>query len=63
MSFVREESPRKWQPVTPALAAGMTDPVWTIAELLGYRVPAPFPDTLDAIQHLFPALDDAHHVN
>jgi len=26
-------------------------------------VPAPFLDTLDAIKHLFPALDDAHHVN
>jgi len=56
-------SPRKWRPVTPAMAAGMTDHVWTTAELLGYRVPAPFLDTLDAIQHLFPALDDAHHVN
>jgi IS1 family transposase len=56
-------SPRKWRPVTPAMAAGMTDHVWTTAELLGYRVPAPFLDALDAIQHLFPALDDAHHVN
>ena len=45
------------------MAAGMTDHVWTSAELLGYRVPASFLDTLDAIQHLFPALDDAHHVN
>jgi IS1 family transposase/transposase-like protein len=57
-------SPRRWRPVTPAMAAGMTDHVWTTAELLGYRVPAPLLDTLDAIQHLFPALDDeAHHVN
>ena len=56
-------SPRKWRAVTPAMAAGMTDHVWTTAELLSYRVPAPFLDTLDAIKHLFPALDDAHHVN
>jgi hypothetical protein len=27
----------------------MTDHVWTTAELLGYRVPAPLLDTLDAI--------------
>ena len=25
---------RKWRPVTPAMAAGMTDHVWTTAELL-----------------------------
>ena len=56
-------SPRKWRPVTPAMAAGITDHVWTTAELLGYRVPAPFLNTLDAIKHLFPALDDTHHVN
>jgi len=31
--------------------------------LLGFRVPAPFLNTLETIKHLFPALDDAHHVN
>jgi hypothetical protein len=57
-------SPRRWRPVTPAIAVGMTDHVWTTAELLGYRVPASFLDTLDVIQQLFPALDDdAHHVS
>jgi hypothetical protein len=56
-------SPRQWRPVTPAMAVGMTDHVWTTAELLGFRVPAPFLNTFEAIQHLFPALDDAHHVN
>ena len=56
-------SPRKWRPVTPAMAAGMTDHIWTTAELLGFRVPAPFLNTLETIKHLFPALDDAHHVN
>lgn len=56
-------SPRKWRPVTPAMAAGMTDHIWTTAELLGFRVPAPFLKTLETIKHLFPALDNAHHVN
>ncbi len=56
-------SPRKWRPVTPAMAAGITDHVWSTAELLGYRVPAAFLDTLESIQHLFPALDDAYHVS
>jgi hypothetical protein len=27
-------SPKKWQPVTPAMAAGLTDHVWTMEELL-----------------------------
>jgi transposase-like protein len=56
-------SPRKWRPVTPAMAVGMTDHVWTTAELLGFRMPAPFLNTLEAIKHWFPVLDDAHHVN
>lgn len=56
-------SPRKWRPVTPAMAAGMTDHVWTTAELLGFRVPAAFLDTLDSMKHVFPPLDGTHHVN
>jgi IS1 family transposase/transposase-like protein len=56
-------SPRNWRPITPAMAAGLTDHVWSTTELLGYRVPAPFLDTLEAIEHLFPVLDDTHHVN
>lgn len=32
-------SPKKWRPVTPAMAAGLTDHVWTIDELLSFRVP------------------------
>ncbi|MBK8754265.1 MAG: hypothetical protein IPL99_22675 [Candidatus Competibacteraceae bacterium] len=31
-------SPRRWCPSTPAMAAGVTDPVWTTQELLSYRV-------------------------
>ena len=56
-------SPRQWRPVTPAMAAGITDHVWTTTELLSYRVPVSFLNTLDTIKHLFPALDGTHHVN
>jgi transposase-like protein len=31
----------KWQERTPAMAAGLTDHPWTMAELLGYQVPLP----------------------
>lgn len=56
-------SPQKWKQVTPAMAAGMTDHIWTTSELLGYRVPATFLDTLSTIQHLFPEFDSSHHFN
>ena len=32
-------SRKKWKPVTPAMAAGFTDHVWTMDELLSFRVP------------------------
>lgn len=32
-------SPKRWRQVTPAMAAGLTDHVWTIDELLSFRVP------------------------
>jgi len=35
----RKGSRRKWKPVTPAMAAGLTDHVWTMNELLSFRVP------------------------
>jgi len=35
---------RKWLERTPAMAAGLTDHVWTVGEMLGYRVP-PIPLT------------------
>lgn len=35
----RNGSPKKWKPVTPAMAAGLTDHVWTMDELLSFRVP------------------------
>jgi hypothetical protein len=56
-------SPRKWRLVTPAMAAGMTDHIWSTSELLGYRVAATFLDTLEAIKHLFLPLDLTHHVS
>lgn len=53
-------SQRRWRPLTPAMAAGMTDHVWTTEELLSYRVPAAFLDTLHDREHLFPAFDAIH---
>jgi IS1 family transposase len=53
-------SPRQWRPMTPAMAAGMTDHVWTTTELLSYRVPVSFLETLTNIEHLFPPLADVH---
>jgi IS1 family transposase/transposase-like protein len=35
----RNGSRKKWKPVTPAMAAGLTDHVWTMDELLSFRVP------------------------
>ena len=32
-------SPKKWRQCTPAMAAGLTDHIWTIDELLSFRVP------------------------
>jgi IS1 family transposase len=35
-------SAKRWQPCTPAMAAGLTDHVWTLREVLRFRVP-PWP--------------------
>src|SRR5215468_10354380 len=35
-------SAKRWQPRTPAMAAGLTDHVWTLREVLRFRVP-PWP--------------------
>jgi hypothetical protein len=56
-------SPRTWRPVTPAMAAGLTDHVWTTGELLAYRVPVEFLDQLRTIEHLFPEWNGVHHSN
>jgi IS1 family transposase len=50
-------SARKWQSVTPAMEAGLTDHVWTTNELLGYRVPAAFLEQLDKMADMFPEPD------
>ena len=56
-------TPKRWTPVTPAIAAGPTDHVWTTAELLSYRVPASFLDRLDEIEPLFALLEQTHQGN
>jgi IS1 family transposase len=56
-------SPRTWRPVTPAMAAGLTDHVWTTNELLAYRGPVEFLDQLHTIEHLFPEWNGVHHSN
>jgi hypothetical protein len=38
----RTGSAKVWRPCTPAMAAGLTDHVWTLREVLLYRVP-PWP--------------------
>lgn len=53
-------SPRRWKPVTPAMATGLTDHPWSTRELLSFRLPAHFLDTLHKIEHLFPPLSLAH---
>jgi transposase-like protein len=53
-------SGRKWHERTPAMAAGLTDHVWTTMELLSYRVPVTFLDTLHKIEHLFPPFNSVH---
>jgi hypothetical protein len=54
-------STRRWRPITPAMAAGVTNHVWTTTDLLSYRVPATFLDRLGDLERLFPSFDDAHH--
>jgi IS1 family transposase len=51
-------SKRHWKPVTPAMAAGITDHVWTTQALLSYRVPAAFLDKLQGFDHLFQPIED-----
>ena len=38
-------SAKQWRPRTPAMAAGLTDHVWTLREILLYRVP-PWPQSV-----------------
>jgi hypothetical protein len=46
-------SAKVWRPCTPAMAAGLTDRMWTLHELLRYRVPPwPQPQTIYKRRHL-----------
>ena len=56
-------SPQRWLPITPAMAAGITDHVWTTTELLSYRVPADFLEQLPELDQLFPSILHSHHGN
>ena len=56
-------SPRRWQPRTPAMAARVTDHVWTTDEWLSYRVPATCVDQLDQLEHLFPQPEPVYQGN
>lgn len=47
-------SAKLWQSVTPAMAAGMTDHVWSTSELLSYRIPLLPPKELAQLESLFP---------
>jgi IS1 family transposase/transposase-like protein len=53
-------TPQKWKSVTPAMAAKITDHVWTTAELLSYRVPAQFLDQLLKNKPSFSLLEEVH---
>ena len=54
-------TPRRWFPVTPAMAAGLTEHVWTTPELLSYRVPAEFIERLPIIEKVFPDFGEIDH--
>lgn len=56
-------TPRRWKPVTPAMAAGLTDHVWTTTELLSFRAPVPFLDKLSEIEPLFALLEQTYQGN
>ena len=48
---------RRWHEVTPAIAAGMTNHIWSTEELLSYRIPVRFFERLPEIEVVFPPLD------
>ena len=54
-------SPRTWRPVTPAMAAGLTDHVWTTHAWLSSRVSAAGLDPWREREHLCPRWDAFHH--
>lgn len=50
---------RRWRPITPAMAAQLTDHVWTITELSSYRVLPHFLDGLPDLERLYPPFEEA----
>jgi hypothetical protein len=52
---------RRWRPISPAMAAGLTEHLWSTTELLSYRVPPRFLDELAKLQSLYPSFEDTHH--
>ncbi len=56
-------TPRSWKPVTPAMAAGLTDHGWTTTELLSYRVPVQFLDGAVELDPLFSLLQQVRQGN
>lgn len=51
---------RRWRQATPAMAAQLTDHVWTITELLSYRVPPHFLNGLPNLERLYPPFEETH---
>jgi len=56
-------SERRWCAITPAMAAGLRDHIWSTTELLSYRVPAAFLDQLSNLERLFPSFNPIHQGN
>jgi len=54
-------SPRRWRPLTPAMAAGITDHLWTVRELLSYRVSPLYWQEQPLLEKLFPSWPEIHH--
>ena len=48
---------RRWHEVTLAIAAGMTNHIWSTEELLSFRIPVRFFERLPATEVVFPPLD------
>jgi hypothetical protein len=49
---------KKWKPITPAMAANLTDHVWSTSELLSFRVPARFLDHLSKNKSSFALIEE-----
>lgn len=52
---------RRWRPSTPAMAAGITDHLWTVRELLSYRVSPLYWQEQPLLEKLFPSWPEIHH--